>query len=130
MEGKGPYFERVTDLRVYQLGFECSMDIFRLSKTFPVEERYSMTDQIRKSSRSVCSNLAEGWAKRIYPAAFANKVNDAEGEALETQTWLMFAHRSGYMSRETAIALYKSYDEIVSMLIAMRRNPDRWRPTK
>jgi four helix bundle protein len=82
------------DLLVYRKAFDAAMSIFELSKTFPKEETYSLTDQIRRSSRSVCSNLAEAWRKRRYEAAFISKLSDAEGEAAETQVWLLEAHRS------------------------------------
>jgi four helix bundle protein len=79
------------DLEVYQLAFEAAMKIFELSKRFPVEERYSLIDQMRRSSRSVCANLAEAWRKRRYEAAFIAKLSDSEAEAAETQTWIHFA---------------------------------------
>lgn len=95
------------------------MLIFEISKSFPKEETYSLTDQIRRSSRSVCANLAEAWRKRRYEAAFISKLNDSEGEAAETQTWLEFAVKCGYLDRETAKNLYYTYDEVISMLIGM-----------
>ena len=79
------------DLRVYQAAMDAAMDIFQLSKSFPAEEKYSLTDQIRRSSRSVCANIGEGWRKRRYKAAFIAKISDAETEACETQIWLEFA---------------------------------------
>jgi four helix bundle protein len=82
---------RHTDLDVYQKSFAAAMKIFELSKSFPVEEKYSLTDQVRCSSRSVCANQAEAWRKRIYGAHFASKLNDCEAEAAETQTWIQFA---------------------------------------
>ncbi|NOT46120.1 MAG: four helix bundle protein [Acidobacteria bacterium] len=104
------------------------MKIFELSKSFPKEETYSLTDQIRRASRSVPANTAEAWRKRKYKAAFISKLNDAEGEAAETQTWLELASRSQYAERETAKELYIVYDEIISMLMAMANNPDKWLP--
>ena len=89
------------DLIVYRIAFEAAMRIFELSKAFPAEERYSLTDQIRRSSRSVCANIAEGWAKRRYPAAFASKLTDASAEAMETQVWSDTALRCGYLKIET-----------------------------
>src|SRR5262249_5239728 len=86
------------ELRVYQLAFECAMRIFHLSKSWPHEERYSLTDQIRRASRSVCSNIAEGWRKRRYPASFVSKLSDADGEAAETIVWLNFAQACGYLA--------------------------------
>ena len=79
------------DLNVYQLAFKTAMKIFVLSKGFPIEERYSLTDQMRRSSRSVCANLAEAWRKRRYKAAFLAKLSDCEAEAAETQVWIQFA---------------------------------------
>ncbi len=79
---------RHTELDVYKKAFDVAMEIFELSKKFPKEEIYSMTDQIRRSSRSVCANLAEGWRKRRYEAAFSAKLSDSESEAAETQVWL------------------------------------------
>jgi four helix bundle protein len=88
--------KRVQDLEVYRLAFDTAMEIYEISKSFPPEERYSLTDQIRRSSRSICANLAEGWRKRKYKAVFVNKLLDAAQEAAETQTWLEFAERCGY----------------------------------
>src|ERR671937_680714 len=99
------------ELEVYRLAFKTSMRIFAITKTFPAEERYSLTDQIRRSSRSVCANLAEAWRKRRYKAAFISKLSDAEGEAAETQVWLEFAVSCGYLDRDCAIPLYQTYDE-------------------
>src|SRR5215469_10375217 len=92
------------DLEVYRKAFDAAMTIFHLSKSFPKEETYSLTDQIRRSSRSVCANLAEAWRKRRYEAAFTCKLSDAETEAAETQTWLEFAVKCGYMDRDAAAA--------------------------
>ena len=103
MAGK---IENHTDLQVYQKAFEAAMQIFELSKSFPKEETYSLTDQIRRSSRSVCANLAEGWRKRRYQAMFISKLADAEGEAAETQVWLEFAVKCKYLKREEATSLY------------------------
>src|SRR5437773_4364709 len=94
---------RHTDLDVYRKAFECAMTIFELSKTFPKEEKYSLTDQVRRCSRSVCSNLAEAWRKRRYRAAFQCKLNDSEAESAECQVWIEFAVRCEYLKRETAI---------------------------
>src|SRR6058998_2221632 len=87
------------ELEVYRGAMELTMEIFRLTKAFPTEERYSLTDQIRRSSRSVCANLAEAWRKRRYAAAFVSKLNDAEAEAAETQVWIEIAFHSGYLSQ-------------------------------
>jgi len=114
------------ELEVYQLGFEAAMKIFELSKGFPVEERYSLTDQIRRASRSVCANIAEGWRKRRYEAAFISKLTNVEGEAAETQTWLAFAVSCEYMDKETARELYRTYDHILGKLVNMVNHPDPW----
>jgi len=114
------------DLEVYELAFETAMEIFELSKAFPKEEQYSLTDQIRRSSRSVCTNLAEGWRKRRYEAAFVSKLNDAEGEAAETQVWLEFAVRCGYLARDAGRRLYATYDTILGKLVNMIQHPQDW----
>ena len=100
------------------------MEIFELTKNFPKEETYSLNDQIRHLSRSVASNIAEGWRKRRYEAAFISKLYDAE--AAETQTWLEFSVRCGYLERETGRRLFGEYDEIISMLVSMGNNSKSW----
>jgi four helix bundle protein len=117
---------RHTDLDVYQRAFSAAMVVFRLSRNFPPEERYSLTDQVRRSSRSVCSNLAEGWRKRRYPASFVSKLNDSEGEAAETQSWLQFAVECGYLKGTDTRSLYTDYDYIIGMLVKMQNDPTRW----
>ena len=114
------------DLEVYQLAFDAAMQIFELSKKFPVEERYSLTDQIRRSSRSVCANLAEAWRKRRYEAAFVAKLNDSEAEAAETQTWIQFAVKSNYLDLHVARELYRTYNQILAMLVKMINHPSPW----
>lgn len=114
------------DLEVYRRAFEAATSIFDLSRSFPVEERYSLTDQIRRSSRSVCANLAEAWRKRRYPAAFVSKLGDCEAEAAETQVWIQFAVKCGYLTREDGREIYVAYDQILAMLIAMIRKPEAW----
>jgi four helix bundle protein len=95
-------FARVhQDLEVYGRAFDAAMEIFELSQRFPKHEVYSLTDQMRRSSRSVCANLAEAWRKRRYTATFISKLSDAEAEAAETQVWLHFAVHCGYLDRET-----------------------------
>src|SRR4051812_15325092 len=111
--------KRHQDLIVYKKAFEAAMNIFEVSKRFPKEETYSLTDQIRRSSRSVTANLAEAWRRRRYAAAFVSKMNDAEGEAAETQTWLEYAVRCSYLEREKAKNLFLEYDEIIAMLFSM-----------
>src|SRR4030081_1387883 len=94
------------------------MRVFELAKHFPSEERYSLTDQIRRSSRSVCANLAEAWRKRRYQAAFISKLSDAESEAGETQVWIEFAVKCSYVNRDSALPLYQTYDEVLRMIVA------------
>src|SRR5438067_3810974 len=114
------------DLDVYGKAFDAAMRIFALSKAFPKEETYSLTDQIRRSSRSVCANLAEAWRKRRYEAAFISKLCDSESEAAETQVWIEFAVKCGYLDRDRAEPLYRTYDEILRMLVAMINSPQSW----
>jgi len=114
------------DLEVYRKGFDAAMRVFELSRGFPKEETYSLTDQSRRASRSVCSNLAEAWRKRRYEAAFVSKLSDCEGEAAETQVWLQFAVKCGYVDREDVADLYRTYDEVIRMLVAMISRPRRW----
>ena len=106
------------------------MEIFELSKNFPKDEKYALTDQIRRSSRSVCSNLAEAWRKRRYEAAFIAKLSDSEGEAAETQVWLQFAVECQHLNRDLAAKLYKTYDEIIATLVGMINHPETWIITK
>lgn len=115
-----------TELEVYQKAFEAAMQIFELSRSFPKEETYSLTDQIRRSSRSVCANLAEAWRKRRYEAAFISKLSDVESEAAETQVWLQFAVKCKYVTREQAAALYKVYDSIIKTVVGMITHPQTW----
>lgn len=114
------------DLEVYKMSFNMAMKIFELSKKFPVEERYSLTDQIRRSSRSVCANCAEAWRKRRYEAAFVAKLNDCEAESAETQTWITFAVKCNYMDVETGRELYGTYNRVLSGLVNMINNPSPW----
>ncbi len=115
-----------TELEVYKRAYAAAMKVFELSKAFPREERYSLIDQIRRSSRSVAANLAEGWWKRRYEAAFISKLSDCEAEAAETQTWIQFAVDCQYIERDTAAELYKEYDEVLSMLVHMIHHSDQW----
>jgi len=110
------------DLDVYQVSFDIAMQIFQKSKSFPLEERYSLTDQVRRSSRSVCANLAEAWRKRRYEASFVSKLSDAEAEAAETQVWIEFAVRCGYMETKTGEELLISYENIIGKIISMINN--------
>jgi len=114
------------DLGVYLKAFDAAMQIFESSKTFPKEETYSLTDQVRRSSRSVCANLAEAWRKRRYEAAFISKLSDSECEAAETQVWLEFAVKCGYLDPEKARPLYQAYDQILGTLVGMINHPETW----
>jgi len=114
------------ELRVFQNAMEAAMKIFEVTKAFPAEERYSMVDQMRRSSRSVCANLAEAWRKRRYKAAFIAKLSDAESEACETQVWIEFAQRCGYLNDETSHDLDSTYDQIMGQIVTMIRESDKW----
>jgi four helix bundle protein len=114
------------DLEVYQRAFAAALTLFELSKSFPKEEKYALTDQIRRSSRSVCANLAEAWWKRRYEAAFANKLTDAQAEAAETQVWIEFAVQFGYLDRAEARKLYTTYNEVLATLVGMMNHPETW----
>jgi four helix bundle protein len=114
----------VRDLEVYHLSFDTAMEIFEITKSFPKEEKYSLTDQVRRSSRSVCTNLAEAWRKRRYKAVFINKLSDAAQEAAETQTWLEFAIKCNYIDEEIFEKLDEKYEHIFAMLITMERKAD------
>jgi len=116
----------VRDLDVYKQSFESAMKIFQITKEFPIEERYSLTDQIRRSSRSVCSNLAEAWRKRRYKAVFVNKLSDAMQEASETQTWLDFCVACGYINNEIFGRLDSEYEKILGMLNSMEMKADKF----
>ncbi|MBM4424839.1 MAG: four helix bundle protein [Chloroflexi bacterium] len=115
-----------TDLQVYQKAFAAAMKIYELSKGFPKEEVYSLTDQIRRSSRSVCANLAEVWRKRRCEAAFIGELSDAEAETAETQVWLSFAVECKYLRREDAADLYKAYNEVIKTIVGMTTHTDTW----
>jgi four helix bundle protein len=114
------------ELEVYQLAMESAMQIFEVSKRFPSEEKYSLTDQIRRSSRSVCANIAEGWRKRRYPNAFVSKLSDADAEAAETQVWLEFGVKCGYLDQTLANKLDRAYDHIMGKLVNMFTRPEQW----
>jgi len=114
------------ELDVYKMAFESAMRMFEISKRFPKEETYSLTDQICRSSRSVCANIAEGWRKRRYEAAFINKLFDAEAEAAETQTWLEFAFECEYVPAEVMKELKKTYGYVIGKLVKMIINPAPW----
>ena len=114
------------DLEVYRRGFDAAMEIFQLTKRFPVEERYSLVDQIRRSSRSVCANLAEGWRKRRYPAVFKNKITDLMQEASETQCWLEFCFACHYIKQDVFDKLDNEYEQLIAMLNSMEMNAEKF----
>ena len=116
------------DLKVYQLAYKLAMDIFKASKSFPKEEKFALTDQIRRSSRSIAANIAEGFRKRQYPKMFVSKLADADGETAETQVWLDFARDCEYMSSELQTELTKGYEEVGKMLGAMMSMPEKFMP--
>lgn len=115
-------------LKVFQMGYQLAMEIFELTKNFPPEEKYSLTDQIRRSSRSVAANIAEGYRKRQYPKSFVSKMSDADGEATETQVWLAFSRDCKYLTAERCENLLTRYEEVGRMLGGMIRNPERFLP--
>ena len=116
------------DLKVYQLAYKLAMEIFEISKEFPKEETYSLTDQIRRSSRSVSVNIGEGYRKRRYPKHFSSKMTDADGECSETQIWLDFARDCKYIPKEIRDKLYNEYEEVGRMLGSMANNPEKFTP--
>ena len=132
LENKKIMMERKTDLKhfrdlqVYQYAFKSAMTIYEITKTFPREEKYSLTDQIRRASRSVCSNLAEAWRKRKYSAVFKNKLTDSMQEASETQCWLEFSLACNYIDKIVFAELDADYERIIGMLNAMERNADKF----
>jgi four helix bundle protein len=121
-----PLVQHHTDLRVFQAGFEAAMRIMEASKAWPKDERYSLTDQIRRSSRAVCANVAEAWRKRRYEASFVSKLSDADAEAAETQVWLKFAHACSYLPADDYKVLYHQYDMLCGGLVKMMAEPDKW----
>ncbi len=126
-EGREKKTERirsVRDLTVYKKAFNAAMEIFEISKTFPKEELYSLTDQIRRSSRSVSANISEAWRKRRYEAVFVNKLSDSGQEAGETQTWLEFSLACKYIDNRVFEKLFNEYEEIFAMLHSMAEKSD------
>ena len=114
------------DLDVYQNALATGLRVYELSKKFPAEERYALTDQIRRSSRSVCANIAEVWRKRRYEAAFVSKLSDAETEAAETQVHAEFAFHHAYLSREDFLKVDNAYEKIIGQLVKMIEQPQKW----
>jgi four helix bundle protein len=116
------------DLRVYQLAYKLAMDIFHLSKSFPREEIYSLTNQVRRSSRSVVANIAEAFRKGRYPNHFVSELTDCDAEATETQVWIDFACDCGYLSEENRTRLTTGYEEVGRMLSSMMEHPSKFAP--
>jgi four helix bundle protein len=114
------------DLIVYQKAYKLAMEIFEISKEFPKEEKYSLTDQIRRSSRSVTSCIAEAWARRRYVKSFVSKLTDSLGEEYETEVWLDYSRDSKYITVQKHDDLMNGYDEVRKMLISMINNPEKW----
>jgi four helix bundle protein len=114
------------DLIVYQKSYALAMKIFEITKSFPKEEIYSLIDQIRRSSRSIPANIAESWAKRIYPKVFVNKLTDALGEENETEVWLDFSRDCNYITSQQHDELIEKYDEVRRMLISMINTPEKF----
>ena len=121
-----PTSQGFRDLKVYQLAFRLAMEIFQISKSFPLEERYSLTDQIRRASRSVATNIGEGYRKKRYSKMFVSTMADADGEASETQVWLDFAHACGYITERRQLELRKGYEEVGRMLGSMIAYPEKF----
>ena len=114
------------DLKVFQLSFEAGMEIFKITKSFPKEEIYSLINQIRRSSRSVSGNIAEAFRKRKYPKSFVAKLSDSEGESAETQVWLDYALECQYIDKKAHEVLNDKYDHIIGMLVNMSNKPENW----
>ncbi|HIJ95424.1 MAG TPA: four helix bundle protein [Desulfuromonadales bacterium] len=125
-KGQNLKIQNHKDLYVWQLAMDSAMHIYEATKKLPTEEKYSLVDQIRRSSRSVAANIAEAWRKRRYEAAFVAKLSDAEAEACETQTWLEFCKRCGYLPESRTTELDRMYDDILGKLIAMINGAKNW----
>jgi four helix bundle protein len=115
-----------TELEVFRRSVDSAMALFEITKSFPREEMYSLTDQLRRCSRSVSGNLAEAWRKRRYPAAFVSKLSDSEAEAAETQVWIEYSVKCGYLNRNRGAELYQSYDAILRTIVGMISHPESW----
>ncbi len=124
--GKGMFAKRVRDLEVYKAAFDVQQQIFRVTKSFPKEETYSLTDQVRRSSRSVGANICEAWGKRRYPAHFVSKLSDSDGESEETIHWIETAFECEYITDEIRNELVFQCEHICGMLNKMMDSPDSW----
>ena len=122
----GERIKSYKDLRVFQNAMNAAMKIFYLTKQFPPEEKYSMVDQMRRSSRSVCANLAEAWRKRRYKAAFIAKLSDSESEACETQVWVELARRCEYLKNDICNKIDADYEQIMGQIVKMIVDADKW----
>jgi four helix bundle protein len=125
-EKKSKFVQHYKELDIYERAMTLAMDIFEVSKVFPNEERYSLTDQIRRSSRSICANIAEAWRKRRYKDAFISKLSDVETEACEVQVWAEIALRCGYIDMTTAQKWDKACDRIMAQIVLMIQKADQW----
>jgi four helix bundle protein len=121
-----PLINSARDIDVYKLAYKASMEIYNLTKTYPTEEKYDLVSQIRRSSRSVPANIVEAWRRRRYPKNFVSKLNDCETEADETLYWLDVSLDCNYIDKVTHDKLYDEYDHILSMLVKMINNPEKW----
>ena len=120
------FVQDFSDLKVYKNAMEAAIDIYETTKGFPPEEKYSMVSQIRRSSRSVCANIAEAWMKRLYRAAFVAKLSDSLSEAAETIVWLEMAERCNYINREKRNQLEDNFRKIIGQLVKMTNQADQW----
>ena len=120
------FVKHFRELDVYQNAMRLTMEIFKLTQGFPSEERYNLTDQIRRSSRSVCTNLAEAWRKRRYRAAFVAKLSDSETEAAETQVSAELAFRCGYLKEDKFHQIDQAYEKVLGQLVSMADGADAW----
>ncbi len=114
------------ELKVYQQAYQGAKEIHAITLNYPKEEKYSLSDQVRRSSRSVCANIAEAFRKRRYPKAFVSKLSDAEAEAAETQFWIDFSLDCDYLNKEQHYNLYDKYEHILSQLVIMINASDKW----
>ncbi len=124
--GDRPVIKDFRELRVYQTAFQSALEVFELSKKWPQEERYSLVDQVRRSTRSVCASIAEAWRKRRYPASFVSKLSDADAEAGETLVWLDFARECGYLTADGAKELRDRYEHVCAQLVTMINQSETW----
>lgn len=122
----GNFAEDYKELDVFENSMSLTMDIFMLTKAFPPEEKYSLVDQMRRSSRSVCANIAEAWRRRRYKRAFISSMNNAESEANETRVWLEIAYRCGYLGIDRKEDLDRQYDIVIRQLVKMIQNAEAW----